>query len=84
MDLDKFLKKLDKSLNHPYEFSKFTRMNLIFVKNLGFSMVCERSPYLYLMGEGEARPCSTLVYRKWGSAPSLQRSAPAASPMLRA
>ena len=30
-------------------------MNLIFVKNLGFSRVCERSPYLYLLGEGEAR-----------------------------
>ena len=45
-------------------------MNLIFVKNLGFSIVCERFPYLYLWGEGEARPCSTLVYRKWGSAPS--------------
>ena len=28
-------------------------MNLIFVKNLGFSMVCERSPYLYLMGRAK-------------------------------
>ena len=44
-------------------------MNLIFVKNLGFSIVCERFP-IYISGEGEARPCSTLVYRKWGSAPS--------------
>ena len=77
MNLDKFL-KLDKSFQiHPYEFSKFTRMNLIFVKNLGFSMVCERSP-IYIHGEGEARPCSTLVYRKWGPPHLFGRGAPAA------
>ena len=50
MDLDKFLKNLTKSLKFTlYEFSKFTRMNLIFVKNLGFSIVCERF-LLYLWG----------------------------------
>ena len=43
-------------------------MNLIFVKNLGFSIVCERFP-IYISGEGEARPCSTLVYRKMGLRP---------------
>ena len=57
-------------------------MNLIFVKNLGFSIVCERFP-IYISGEGEARPCSTLVYRKWGSAPSPRaRCAPPPAPLL--
>ena len=28
-------------------------MNLIFVKNLGFSIVCERFPYLYLLGRAK-------------------------------
>ena len=51
-------------------FSKFTRMNLIFVKNLGFSIVCERFPYLYLWGGEADHVLLPLVYRKWGSAPS--------------
>ena len=43
-------------------------MNLIFVKNLGFSIVCERFLSISL---GRAKPDHVLlVYRKWGSAPS--------------
>ena len=55
-------------------------MNLIFVKNLGFSMVCERSPYLYLMGGGRAKPDHVLPsFIENGAPPHLfGRGAPAA------
>ena len=53
-------------------------MNLIFVKNLGFSIVCERFPYLYLLGR--AKPDHVLPSFIENGAPPhlLGRGAPAA------
>ena len=53
-------------------------MNLIFVKNLGFSIVCERFPYLYLWGR--AKPDHVLPSFIENGAPPhlLGRGAPAA------
>lgn len=53
-------------------------MNLIFVKNLGFSRVYERSPYLYLLGR--AKPDHVLPSFIENGAPPhlLGRGAPAA------
>ena len=56
-------------------------MNLIFVKNLGFSIVCERFP-IYISGEGEARPCSTLVYRNGAPPHLLGAVRPPPAPLL--